>query len=237
MQIESPPTSIRVRISTNRPWVAGRLAGLLGGTCGIELLGVEETASAVSGQCGGQAADVLLMDCPVLAPEKALQLRRAARRHHPARMLWILDEAPTSRHAIRMVLDAVTDGLCHGYIAEECASGNVVRAISAVARHDIFLPRSMLVRALSEAGGFRSGMERGDATVHGGNSVRVLLTMRERQILRLVQIGLMNKEIGRQLDIEVDTVKKHLHNVYAKLGVQRRTQLMLRSAGVSRAPA
>ena len=236
-EIGSPPTTIRVRISTDRPEVACRLTEFLGGAVGIEVLDPEETASAVSGRCGGQPAHVLLVDCAALAPEKALQLRRAARRQHPARALWLLDEAPVSRDAIRLMLDAVKDGCCHGYVVDDCASGDVVRAITAVARHDVFLPRPMLVRALAEAGNLRAGMERAEATVHGGNRVRALLTVRERQILRLVQCGLMNKEVGGQLGIEVDTVKKHLRNVYAKLGVKRRAQLILRSAGVARARA
>jgi DNA-binding CsgD family transcriptional regulator len=59
--------------------------------------------------------------------------------------------------------------------------------------------------------------------------------MRERQILYQVQRGLINKEIGQHLGIEEDTVKKHLRNMYAKLGVHRRAQMLLRIVGESRA--
>jgi two-component system nitrate/nitrite response regulator NarL len=54
-----------------------------------------------------------------------------------------------------------------------------------------------------------------------------LLTRRELEIVRLVARGLRNKEIGRRLAITEGTVKIHLHNVYNKLGVASRTQLML----------
>lgn len=43
------------------------------------------------------------------------------------------------------------------------------------------------------------------------------LTRREEEILRLIGQGLTNKEIGRLLDISDQTVKTHLHRVYAKL--------------------
>ncbi len=48
------------------------------------------------------------------------------------------------------------------------------------------------------------------------------LTRRELQILRLLDEGLTNKEIARRLTISVATVKNHVQNVLAKLGVHRR---------------
>lgn len=48
------------------------------------------------------------------------------------------------------------------------------------------------------------------------------LTPREREILALMARGLGNKEIGRSLRVTVQTVKNHVHNVLAKLGVHRR---------------
>ena len=48
------------------------------------------------------------------------------------------------------------------------------------------------------------------------------LNARELDILRLLERGLANKEIGRNLGLTVNTVKWHLKNIYVKLGVQRR---------------
>jgi two-component system, NarL family, nitrate/nitrite response regulator NarL len=50
------------------------------------------------------------------------------------------------------------------------------------------------------------------------------LTAREAQILRLLQQGLSNKMISRQLGIELPTVKNHVHSVLTKLGVHRRAE-------------
>jgi two-component system nitrate/nitrite response regulator NarL len=48
------------------------------------------------------------------------------------------------------------------------------------------------------------------------------LTMREREIVQLIDQGLSNKEIARLLGIQVATVKNHVHNILEKLGVRRR---------------
>jgi len=56
---------------------------------------------------------------------------------------------------------------------------------------------------------------------HDGGSIDDL-TAREMEILRLMQQGVSNKTISRELDIELSTVKNHVHSILAKLGVHRR---------------
>jgi DNA-binding NarL/FixJ family response regulator len=56
------------------------------------------------------------------------------------------------------------------------------------------------------------------------------LTPRERDVARLVAAGQRNRAIATTLGISEGTVKMHLHNVYAKLGLESRTQLAM-SAG------
>ena len=48
------------------------------------------------------------------------------------------------------------------------------------------------------------------------------LTLREREILRLVDDGLSNKEIAQRLSLQTKTVKNHVSNILAKLGVANR---------------
>ncbi len=48
------------------------------------------------------------------------------------------------------------------------------------------------------------------------------LTEREMEILKLIQQGLPNKTISRQLGIELSTVKNHVHSILAKLGAHNR---------------
>jgi DNA-binding CsgD family transcriptional regulator len=49
------------------------------------------------------------------------------------------------------------------------------------------------------------------------------LTRREREILNLVAEGKTNLEIAEELWVSPSTVRKHLENVYGKLGVHTRT--------------
>jgi DNA-binding NarL/FixJ family response regulator len=51
-----------------------------------------------------------------------------------------------------------------------------------------------------------------------------VLTPREYEILKMIELGLSNKEIARNLRIEVGTVKNHVHNILEKLNVGRRHQ-------------
>jgi DNA-binding CsgD family transcriptional regulator len=52
------------------------------------------------------------------------------------------------------------------------------------------------------------------------------LTDREREIiLTLAQGKLSNRDVGRQLNLSEDAVKAHLHNIYKKLGVNKRSAL------------
>ncbi len=53
---------------------------------------------------------------------------------------------------------------------------------------------------------------------------QVQLTRRETQVLRHMALGLSNKDIGRSLEISVETVKEHVQNVMRKLAVNDRTQ-------------
>lgn len=75
---------------------------------------------------------------------------------------------------------------------------------------------AVLLDAIRSAGRSAPPLELpGSASIDG-------LTSREMEILRLMQQGVSNKTISRQLRIELSTVKNHVHSILAKLGVHRR---------------
>jgi len=54
------------------------------------------------------------------------------------------------------------------------------------------------------------------------------LTNREHQVVALIEGGLSNKEIASRLQIELPTVKNHVHRILAKLDVRRRGEAAAR---------
>jgi DNA-binding CsgD family transcriptional regulator len=71
----------------------------------------------------------------------------------------------------------------------------------------------------------------GDAVMIEETSDVLGLTEREREVLALVAKGKTNAEIAETLWIAPSTVRKHLENVYAKLGVRTRTAAAARFLG------
>ncbi len=51
---------------------------------------------------------------------------------------------------------------------------------------------------------------------------------KEEKLLNGLEKGLSNKQISRQIDMPIHNVKYHLQNIYAKLGVDNRTQAALK---------
>jgi LuxR family maltose regulon positive regulatory protein len=54
------------------------------------------------------------------------------------------------------------------------------------------------------------------------------LTQRELELLKLIEAGYSNQKIAAKLVISMPTVKRHISNIYAKLGANSRTQAVSR---------
>jgi predicted ATPase/DNA-binding CsgD family transcriptional regulator len=99
--------------------------------------------------------------------------------------------------------------------------------------------RWSLERAISEAEAIVSAIARDSASIRdatpstdGETSSAAPahgLTSREREVLRLLPLGLSNKEIGRALFITERTATTHLAHIFAKLGVHNRTEAVARA--------
>jgi LuxR family maltose regulon positive regulatory protein len=64
---------------------------------------------------------------------------------------------------------------------------------------------------------------------HSAPSLAEPLSERELEVLRLVAAGLGNAEIAAQLFLAVGTVKRHVFNLYGKLGASSRTSAVVRA--------
>lgn len=77
-----------------------------------------------------------------------------------------------------------------------------------------------------------NGMTAADSQVPG--IYAGLLSIREIEVLRLIDKGLTNQQIALRLSVAESTVKTHINNIYNKLGVQTRAQALskARSSGL-----
>jgi two-component system nitrate/nitrite response regulator NarL len=123
-----------------------------------------------------------------------------------------------------------------GYVRESAESSDVVRVLEQVMCDELpCSPRAAAslyrrVAVLSQASNDPVAVGNGDAST-------MPLSRRELQIAQLIDFGLTNKQIGRQLGIEAATVKNHVHNLCEKLKVHRRGEAVARIRAMSRARA
>ncbi len=114
------------------------------------------------------------------------------------------------------VFDAMRAG-ASGYLLKDTEAEELCRAIKAAADGQVQLSPEAAARLLRE--------------VPAPNSPEQL-TNRETDVLRLLAQGLANKEIAAELAIGEKTVKTHVSNILAKLGVVSRTQAALYAARI-----
>jgi DNA-binding NarL/FixJ family response regulator len=94
------------------------------------------------------------------------------------------------------------------------------------------MPRKDLIGAVRAAGRGATVLdpgvaERWEYVSRSPNvATSTLLTLRERQIVALVGEGLANKAIAAHLGLSVRTVEGHMNHVFAKLGLEARTELV-----------
>jgi two-component system, NarL family, nitrate/nitrite response regulator NarL len=114
------------------------------------------------------------------------------------------------------VLEAVKLGAM-GVVLKESSPDVLLECVRTVHGGKPWIERETATRA------FRSVLDRESAAEQAGET----LTPREIEIIRMVAQGLRNKVIAERLGISEGTVKVHLHNVYEKLGVDGRLELVL----------
>jgi len=108
--------------------------------------------------------------------------------------------------------EALRAGAC-GYLLKDDSPGEIVAGIRAAVAGGWPLSPRVTAALLGP-------MLDGRGNGHGGEE----LSARERSVLELLVDGRRNSQISEDLSISVSTVKRHVTNVFAKLGVQNRTQ-------------
>jgi DNA-binding NarL/FixJ family response regulator len=153
---------------------------------------------------------------PVMGGVEATRRVRAA---NPAARIVVL----TTFEEDEEIFDSLRAGAL-GYLLKACSADKLCESVRAAAKGTSVLEPSVAARMVAELNRL---------TAKEGRKVSPVLadplSERELGVLKLLATGGSNKEIGSALNITEGTVKNHMTNVFAKLGVLDRTQAALRA--------
>ncbi len=200
----TPSQPIRVMLVDDHTMVRRGLATFLKVFDDLELAGEAASGEAAIQLCAQVLPDVVLMDM-VMADMDGATATRAIRGQFP--MVQVI--ALTSFKDEGLVQNALQAGAI-GYLLKDVSADELARAIRA-----------------AHAGRATLSPEAAQVLVHAASQPPAPghdLTERERAVLALMGEGLNNTEIAEKLVVSPSTIKSHVSNILAKLGVASRTE-------------
>ena len=200
--------TIRILLVDDHPIVLQGLQQLFTREPDFEVVGACRTAGEAVTAIASLAPDIVVLDLRMPGGSGIDVLKRAGKGAWKTVMLT----AAIRDEEIAQVLDLGASGI----VLKESSPSALVDCVRQVHEGKRWIDPEMLGR----------GLER---VLHrnGSTPPESTLTPREREIVKLVSEGLRNREIASRLSISEGTVKIHLHNVYDKLGVDGRLELVL----------
>ena len=198
--------SIRLLICDDHEVIRTGLTSLLAGT-DIQIIGEAANAKEVLRLAMKDKPDVILLDIRMPDDDGLSTLEK------------LRAKAPECKVVMLSTYDNPT------YVARSVAFGAADYVLKAAPRQD-------LIEAITAAATGQSPSRHGElkkvaATMKIRQTLAdddVPLTPRETQVLRNLALGLSNKEIGKSLEISIETVKEHVQNILRKINVKDRTQ-------------
>jgi two-component system nitrate/nitrite response regulator NarL len=200
----------RVAIVTEVRLYREGLVQLLQTAPGIEVVGAAAPDDPTLAQLAELKPDVVLLDTSII------------RTGHRARELArLVPDARTVAFAVAEenedeVLACAEAGVA-GFVGRDAATTELVDVVLSAARGEVHCSQRVTALFLRRIAGqaHERVIQRDTAT----------LTRREREVLRLIDDDLSNKEIAGRLGIEVATVKNHVHNILGKCKLRRRGEV------------
>ena len=188
--------SVRVLLVDDHPVVRDGLRAVLEGA-GFVVAGEAEDGKRALAVYPSAKPDVVLMDLRMPVMDGVTATTRLRELDPAARVLVLTTYDRDGDIARAMAAGAA------GYLLKAAPREDLHKAVRAAARGEVVLAPAVAARVW-----------RGEGEE---------LSPREREVLRLVAKGCTNREVGERLHVSPATVKTHLLNVYAKLGVDDRT--------------
>jgi DNA-binding NarL/FixJ family response regulator len=205
--------TIRVVLADDQPLVRAGLRMLIEQTPDIDVAGEAGTGGEAVQLAREAGPDIVVMDIrmPGMDGIEATKLITAGGGHARVLVLTTFDEDDYVYGALRAGAS--------GFLVKDMALDDILTAIRVVAAGDAMIApgvtRRLIGRFASEP---RAGREPRELTG---------ITDREREVLRLVGLGMSNAEIAAALYITPGTAKTHVARLLAKLGARDRVQLVI----------
>jgi DNA-binding NarL/FixJ family response regulator len=208
---------IRILLVDDQTMFRDGMRVLLGSQPDFEIAGEASNGEESLAKAAALRPDVVLMDLRMPLLDGAAATRRIRSANLPCKVIVLttFDED-----------EAVFDGLrsvAIGYLLKDAPTEKLYEAIRAAARGESFLQPSVAAKLVAE---FARLSENAPAWAQ---ALSEPLSPREREIVRLLAGGATNRAIAAQLVLAEGTVKNHITNILAKLGVDDRTQAAMKA--------
>lgn len=192
---------MRVAIADDHALFRQGLKSLLRLQPDVTVVAELERADALLSTLEHTPCDILLLD---------LQMERSAFVDIEALAERVAVVVVTATERVEDAIAALRAG-ARGLVFKRFAIETLMTAIHAVLEGHVWLPPAL----------------QAEITTRLREPAGVLLTRREREIVRHVALGLRNAEVAERLHVTEGTVKTHLNNIFQKLGLRDRVELAL----------
>ncbi len=119
------------------------------------------------------------------------------------------------------VLEALAVGM-HGFIVKDCGLDSMIDRLAYVMSGEVYVPPFIADCAAAPSAEPRRAAPAEAKSATSSPALAQPLSVRQRQVLEGIVVGMSNKEIARRLDISEGTVKMHIGALYRVLGASNR---------------
>jgi DNA-binding NarL/FixJ family response regulator len=203
-------SAIRVLLADDEPLVRSGLRAILESEPDVTVVGEADDGAAAVSQARSSHPDIVLMDVRMPRVDGIAATRLLGQFDGGGPAVIVVTTFENDDY----VYDALQAG-ARGFLLKRSAAEDYVNAIRTVHEGESLLFPAAIRRLVAHRG------------QRGGRFAGAHLTDREEEVLRLVASGLSNAEIASELVLGLETVKSHVRNILAKLGVRDRVQAVI----------